>query len=118
MAVLLGLVLPIRYRGAGSGVREGPTDIRIMVLVTIRPSDIRPSTHILAQVMLLIPSIPTVIQDGGKSKWNGSRKEAREIYPQPAFVQCRYCRSGVDGAVQASRLMEMQSLLVSLAVHL
>jgi len=65
VAVLLDLVLPIQYPEAGSGVREGPTDIRTMVLVTIRLTGIRMSTHIRAQVMLLIPSIPTVIEDEG-----------------------------------------------------
>ena len=118
MAVLLDLVLPIRYREAGSGRREGPTDIRTMASVTVRLRDIPLATHILAQVMPLTPSIPTVIQDRGKPKCNGSRKEAREIYSQPAFVEWRYWRSGVGGALQASRLMEMQSLLVSLALGL
>jgi len=65
MAVLVDLVLPIQYPEAGSGVREGSIDIHIMALVTIRLTGIRMSTHILAQVMLLIPSIPTVIEDEG-----------------------------------------------------
>ncbi len=81
MAVLVDLVLPIQYREAGSGVQEGSTDIRTMAPVTVRLWDIPMATHILAQAMLLTPSIPTVIQDGGKPKWNGSRKEPRQVYP-------------------------------------
>ena len=102
MAVLLDLVLPIQYREAGFGGGEHHMRIPIMAVVIIPLMDIHIVTHIMAQVMLLIPSIPTVIQDGGKPKWNGSRKEAREICPQAAFDQCRYCRSSVDGALEGA----------------
>lgn len=84
MAVLLGLVLPIRYRGAGSGVREGPTDIRIMVLVTIRLSGIRPSTHILAQVILLIPvSLQLSKMEVNQSGMALQRRRERSILSLP-----------------------------------